>query len=92
MRINKWVDMGAEVEIEISVDDVRGALAECFAAVTEDRLGEPPNIHDVTKAFNQIGAFLNAVTDEQIALLNDKQRETIGAYLTKQAARFSVRR
>lgn len=87
MRVTKWVDMGADVEIEIGADDVRRALDEAFSE-TEQRLEYAVNIHDVLRAFNSIGQFLNALTDEQIALLNDAQRKVIGAFLNKAASRF----
>jgi len=89
MKVRKWVDMGQEVTIEIGVDDVRAALAEAFAVVTEDRLGEPrPNRAEIAMTFNSIGTFLRAITDEQIGILNPQQRELICKFLTEQAARF----
>lgn len=93
MKISKWVDMGQDVDIEIGVDDIRGALAEAFARVTEDTqwLGDsPPNSNDVVLALSNIGSFLRALTDAQIAMLNSKQRATIAKFLTEQAERFHV--
>jgi hypothetical protein len=84
--------MGAEVQVEIGADDVRLALAEAFAAVTVDRLGEnPPDKNDVVRAISSIGTFLNALTDEQISLLNDKQQEITSDFLGKNAERFRVK-
>lgn len=90
MRISKWVDMGAEVDIDISVADIRGALAECFTEATEDRLDERPTVHDVALALNQIGGFFNALTDEHIGLLSIAQRKTVRDFLGRQAARFTA--
>lgn len=89
MQISKWVDMGAEVKVDIGIDDIRGAMQEAFAKVTDDRLGESgPNLSEVFMALNNIGAFLNAMTDEQIGLLNSKQREIIATFLLEQGKRF----
>lgn len=89
MKISKWVDMGAEVEVDISVEDIRGALSEYFHEVTRDPLGERQNGNDIKIALNQIGAFLRALPDEQIVLLNPPQRTMIHKFLSEQAARFS---
>lgn len=91
MRITKWVDMGAEVEVEIGVDDIRCALVEAFSASNQN-LEEPVNIHDILRAFSNIGSFLRAFTDEQIAMLNDAQRKIIGDFLKTEAERFTPKR
>ena len=91
MKVTKWVDMGQEVEVDVGVDDIRSALAEAFAAVTEDRLGENgPNKNDVLLALNSMAAFLNALTDGQIGLLTLGQRITVESFLTRVAARFKI--
>ena len=36
MRITKWVDMGADVEVHIDASDVAAALAEAFEHVTRE--------------------------------------------------------
>jgi hypothetical protein len=90
MRIKTWVELSQEVEVSIDIHDIRGALAEAFNHVTEDRpCEELPRAADVARAFNEIGTFLNAVTDEQIALLKPGQRRVIGEYLAKQVPRFT---
>jgi len=89
MRVTKWVDLGQEVEIEIGADDIRLALAEAFANVTNDRLGEEgPNRAEIAYTLNSIGAYLKAMTAEHIALLTSAQRETIKLFLTEQAKRY----
>jgi hypothetical protein len=91
MKVTKWVDMGQDVEISIGADDIRIALAESFDIVTRDRLGEEgPTRFDITSALNSIGAFLNALTDEQISLLTDGQRNLVGSFLAKSSARFKT--
>jgi hypothetical protein len=83
--------MVAEVEVGVTSEDVRIALAESFDRVTRDPLGEPgPGRWDVTQALNNIAAFLNALTDAQIGLLLPAQRSTAASYLSKQAERFAT--
>lgn len=90
MKIEKWVDLGAEVSIEIGADDVRLALAEAFEQVNKDCIfdEEVPTIADVLYAINSIAAFLKALTPEQIARLNEKQQELTANFLREQAKRF----
>jgi len=92
MKVSKWVDMAQEVQIEIGMEDVRAALNEAFYEVTrEDRLGEPgPNNSEIMLAFNNIGGFLRAFTDEQIAQLKPAARKVIGEFLAEQSKRFAA--
>ena len=89
MRITKWVDIGDEVDIDIDVNDIRGALTEAFAR-TEQGFEELPTITDILRAFNVIGGFLNAFEQQHIDRLNLAQRSMIAAYLSKAADRFIV--
>lgn len=89
VKVSKWVDMGQEVEVEIGLDDIRAAMGEAFNVVAEDPLGEEgPNRFDIMRALNDIGAFLNAMTDEQIALLNEAARKSVRTYLATASERF----
>ena len=90
MRIEKWVDLGANVTIDIDLNDIRGALSEAFTEASKDPLGEASNKHTVLLAFNQIGAFLNGLGDGQIGLLTFGQRMTIESFLRKNADRFKL--
>lgn len=89
VKITKWVDMGAEVEIEIGADDIRVALAEAFGNA-EQKLDEAPNIHDVTRALNSIAGFLKGLDNAHIAMLNRGQRKVISEFLKEQAERFGA--
>ena len=80
MRVSKWVDYSSEVEIDIGMEDIRAGIAEALAA------GNP---HDVNGALNNIGAFLRALTDDQIAALSPKVREIVRVFLAESAMRFS---
>ncbi len=91
MKITKWVDMGAEVTVEIDSNDIRSAIAEAFENVTADRLGEEkPTAKDVLRAINDIAAFLNAVSDPQISMMTFGQRLTIEKFLREHADRFKL--
>ena len=93
MKIRKWVDFGQEIQIEIGIEDVRGALAECFKNVMADRLGEDgPSVVEVLRTFSCVGTFLSALTEEQISAFNDSQRKVIFAFLTEQASRYKGER
>lgn len=89
MKISKWVDFGQEVEVDIDVNDIRGALSEAFATVEGVDFDERPTAREICSALNRIGSFLNAVTDEHIEKLNESQRETIAEYLATAAMRFN---
>lgn len=87
MKVTKWVDFGQDVEVDIDVDDIRGAINEAFSE-TEQRLEQAVNVHDILRAFSNIGSFLKAFSDENIARLNDSQRKIIGGFLQDAGARF----
>jgi len=89
MKVTKWVECSQEVEVQIGADDIRIALSEAFGAANQN-LEEAVNIHDILGAFQCIGAFLLAFTQEQIDMLNAKQRATIGAFLEEQGDRFKL--
>lgn len=97
MRVSKWVDFGQEIEIEFGMEDVKIALGEAFGKVGEDRTfrdlgeGEPHSPHHILDALNSVGRFLNSFKDEEIAILNDAQRETISKFLAKASEHFAAK-
>ncbi len=91
MKITKWVDFGCEVDVEVDAEDIRNAISEALACVTEHSpLVEGPSERDVCRAFNVIAAFLNAITDEQYLSLRAAQRKVIGDYMGKAGLRFAA--
>lgn len=90
MKVSKWVDFGQEVEVDMNLTDVRGVIAEACARVTNPQFEEEPTRNDVVEALSRIGLFLKALTDEQIALLNQSQRSLISGFLAENAKRFEV--
>ncbi len=70
MKVTKWIDFSQEVTIEIGSDDIRVALSEAFAnALPIGKGREEPSRQDILIAFNAAGAFMRAMTDEDIALM-----------------------
>jgi hypothetical protein len=84
------VDLGSqEVEVDLDLHDIAAALSEAFARATGDdewRAGA----RDVMRAVHRIGVFLNGLSDDHIARLNDAQRKVVADYLTRAAARFGA--
>lgn len=87
MKIEKWVDFGTEVTVDIDVADIRGALVEAFER-TEKKLDEEPNVQDILRALNQIGTFLRAFDDETLKRLTTQQRLMVAKYLADTAERW----
>ena len=91
MKVRKWVDFGVDVDVEIGVDDIRGAISEACSNVTQDRLGEPgPNRAEVVYAVSCCCNFLKAMTDEHISLMTEQARTLVSKFLAEQAERFSI--
>ena len=88
MKITKFIDLGQEVEVEISAEDVAQSLAEDFAIANRETIGEKPLRFDLVRALNSMAVFLNALTDEQIALLEPKPRKLVREFLHRAALRF----
>jgi hypothetical protein len=89
VKVSVWVDLSRQVDVDVSVDDIRSSLSEAFAEA-EQRPDRVANIHSVMRAMNQIAGFLNAFTEQEIDRLNFGQRSTISAFLSKQAQRFQI--
>ena len=81
MKITKWVDMGAEVDVDIDARDISAALSEVFSVVVEPKFEEVATARDVIRAIAMVGTFLTALTDEHIAALNEAQRTTVFRFL-----------
>jgi hypothetical protein len=87
MIIRKWVELREEVEIEISMASIREAMAEAFGEIITP-LEPGPAPREVKRALNDIAAFLNALTEKQIAALEEPARKIVGSFLAEQSARF----
>ena len=88
MIITKWVDMGADVQVNIDASDVSAALAEAFEHVTRDDFDDHPTAADVMRALNSIGTFINGLKDEHIRMLSSKSREVVASFMETAAKRL----
>jgi hypothetical protein len=90
MRIKKWVDVGAEVTIEIDAQDVAQALAEAFAECEEPlHTDDPSKNWAIGYAFSLMNEFLKALTDAQIEKLSPLERRRIHDFLKDATKRFA---
>lgn len=78
MRIEKQVECLVDVEVDVSLEDITDAIAEC---VDTER--------SVLRGVTNCHRFLQAIPDEIIAGLNDHQRETVFNAMTVQVNRFA---
>lgn len=88
MMITKWVDMGADVEVNIDAKDIRSALSEAFEHVTRDDFDSHPTGHDVMLALNSAAAFINGLKDEHMLMLSAKSREIAAVFMEATAKRL----
>lgn len=87
VTIKKWVELGKEVEISISVDDITAALAECFDSVEYSA----HSVADVLRGLNYVASFMNAIKDQNISDMNAQQRKVVSDFLEKELVRWSVK-
>ena len=87
VKVKKWVELSEEVEVQIDINDIRSALAEALQVIVDS--DEWASRYDVKRALNSISEFFDALTDEQIDLLEEKPRQMVHAYLAKAADRFA---
>lgn len=88
MKISKWVDMGAEVDIDIDWNDVNAALLEALGRVASPQFLEEPTRQDVERALNRIGVLLNAFSPECVDLLSPLARQRVMEFLLTAADKF----
>lgn len=89
MRVEKWVDFGQEVTVEIDARDIAQALEEAFKECEEPLCADdPPKSAAIGYAFSRINEFLKALTAKQITLLSPEARKIINAFLLDSAKRF----
>lgn len=89
MKVETWVDFSKHHEVDVSLEDITGAIYEALSAANQNA-EQAVNIHTILYAFSRIGEFLRAFTDEQIGRLNEHQRKTIAQFLTTQGERFKM--
>ena len=77
MKISKWVTYDAEVEVDISLEDIVTAIRE-----------DTDSLENVLRGLNNTLNFIKAIPDSLIADFNDGQRKVVREYLSKEALRF----
>lgn len=80
MIVKTWVEFSQEVDVQVSIAEVIGAIGE---------LADGDQAPMILDCINSVHGFLRRIPDERIAALNEKQRQVIGAALHAQAARFN---
>ncbi|OGO34747.1 MAG: hypothetical protein A2W35_06535 [Chloroflexi bacterium RBG_16_57_11] len=81
----KWVEFSQEIDVEIDGRDVALSFQEAWGVIDDDNV---PKRDAIIRAIARVGTFLNALTDEQIADLNIKQRETVRKFLESAVIRW----
>lgn len=76
MKIEKWVEFGQEIEIDINAEDISLILGES---------GTPK---DVMWEINKIANYMKGIPEKLINELPDTTREVIKTFFKEQAKRF----
>ena len=79
MKITKWVEIGTEVEVEVTGEDI---ACHVFA--------NPESGTNVLQALNAVASVLTGVPNDRIKELLPKQKEVIEGFLREQAERYSA--
>lgn len=80
MKITTYETVDVEVETNIDIEDIANCIIDSDLGKTKFAL---------TGAINNFHRFMEAIPDEIIDQLTEKQRVLIGEYLSSQAQRFS---
>jgi hypothetical protein len=79
MRVKKWVEVEAEVEVNISGEDVARMLG----------IELPDRVKTVMMGMNNIACFMKAIPDAVIAEMSAENRAIIKKFLSEQVVRYS---
>ena len=80
MRVEKSIDVVADVMVDIDLDDITAAIWETEGAMQKEAI-----LHTL----NNMAKFLKALPDEIIAELNAPQRQMVKQFFETQAKRFA---
>jgi len=85
MKINKWINIEQEVELDINAEDLSTILLE------EDsgRFAEVNGFNVALNLLGRVASVLRGIPDTLIKKMNESQLETISEFLTKQTKRYS---
>lgn len=91
MTITTMVDLPAvETNVQVDFKDVRQMMAEAFSNVNDKDDDDRPSTYTIKRALNDVGCFLNAMTDEMIAQLEPAPRKIVSEFLAQNAKRFGA--
>jgi len=79
MKVKVWYESAQEVEVSVSVDDIRAALAET-----------PETVNEAIRLVVAAHQALDAISGDIISKMNVNQRDRLCDALRKQADRFNV--
>ena len=77
MRIEKWINIDQEIEIELSSEDI---------LLTFDNDAE--SLPSVLRGLNDVATFLKGVSDSKIIEMSSGQRKIIMDFLLTEAKRY----
>ena len=77
MKVKTVVRIEEEVEVDVSMDDIRSALVEEIGTVGE-----------ALQLINRCATCLKAVSDDMIGEMNNAQRELVAHFMREQADRY----
>lgn len=78
MKIKKWVSVEAEVEVDVTMDDIR---AELCADGNE-------NETECLRILNRCGSAMKAIPDATIAKMTAAQRNVVASFFKEQSERY----
>jgi hypothetical protein len=79
MKVNKWVTVEKEIEVEIEQDDI-------VAAIHEN--GGVDGVQGIYRVLSALFVIMDAIKEDDINKMPQKNRETIRNYMMNQAQRF----
>ncbi len=78
MKILTWITPEPlEIEVEVSIDDIRQALEH-----------SPETVSEAFRMLNQCVAVMRSISDEIIGEMNDAQRKVVREFLALQSERY----
>jgi len=79
MIIPTWITPEPlEVDVEVSIDDIRNALED-----------SPETVSESFKMLNRCCAVMRSISDEIVGDMNDAQRKVVREFLALQSERYS---
>lgn len=81
MKIEKFVEISDNLEIDIDADDIRACLRES--------INDADTKATVLNTLNNIAQFINGIPDELLNEITDKQKQIVYEFMVNAANRFA---